>query len=85
MIKKTLNKLECSNVKPVNKIYARYHLNDCNFTDFTAPQCKEGAIRDAFIMGLDLPCIRQRLLEDNELLFSNVFNKARSLHEAQKC
>ena len=58
--------------------------NDCNFVDVTASQCKEAAIRDAFITGLGSPYIRQRLLEDNELRLNHVFNKARSLHEAQK-
>ena len=41
--------------------------NDCNFADVTASQCKEAAIRDAFITGLGSPYIKQRLLEDNEL------------------
>ena len=58
--------------------------NDCNFVDVTASQCKEAAIRDAFITGLGSPYIRQRLLEDNELRLNHVFNKARSLHKAQK-
>ena len=58
--------------------------NDYNFVDVTASQCKEAAIRDAFIVGLGSPYIRQRLLEDNELRLNYVFNKARSLHEAQK-
>ena len=58
--------------------------NDCNFVDVTASQCKEAAIRDAFITGIGSPYIRQRLLEDNELRLNHVFNKARSLHEAQK-
>ena len=101
-----LNKLECTYVKLVNKMYARHRLNtsrqnkgesfedflqrlkilsnDCNFIDVTALQCKEAAIRDAFITGLGSPYIRQRLLEDNELCLNHVFNKARSLHEAQK-
>ena len=58
--------------------------NDCNFGDVTASRCKEPAIRDAFITGLGSPYIRQRLHEDNELRLNHVFNKARSLHEAQK-
>ena len=53
--------------------------NDCNFVDVTASQCKEAAIRDAFITGLGLPYVKQRLLEDNELRLNHVFNKARSL------
>ena len=57
--------------------------NDCNFVDVTASQCKEAGIRDAFITGLGSPYIRQRHLEDNELRLNNVFNKARSIHEAQ--
>ena len=57
--------------------------NDCNFIDVTASQCKEAAIRDAFITGLGSPYIR-RLLEHNELRLNHVFNKVRSLHEAQK-
>ena len=60
--------------------------NDCkDFVDVTASQCKEAAIRDAFIItGLGSPHIRQRLLDNNELRLNHVFNKARSLHEAQK-
>ena len=58
--------------------------NDCNFVDVTASQCKEAAIRDTFTTGLGSPSIRQRLLEDKKLRLNHVFNKARSLHEAQK-
>ena len=52
--------------------------------DATASQCKESAVRDAFIAGINSSYIRQRLLEDNELQLNEVFDKARSLHEAQK-
>ena len=58
--------------------------DDCNFLDATASQCKESAVRDAFIAGISLSYIRQRLLEDNVLQLNEVFDKARSLHEAQK-
>ena len=60
--------------------------NNCNFVDITVSQCKEAAIRDAFITGLGQgsPYIMQTLLEDNELRLNHVLNKARSLHEAQK-
>lgn len=58
--------------------------NDCNFVNATAAQCKESAVRDAFIAGINSSYIRQRLLEDNELQLNAVFDKARSLYEAQK-
>ena len=38
---------------------------DCNFTDVSAVQCKEAAVRDAFVAGLRSAFIRKRLLEDN--------------------
>ena len=64
--------------------YFKILSNDCNFKDLSAAECKEAAIRDAFIAGLRSSHIRQRLLEDNQLQLINVFDKARSLHEAQK-
>ena len=81
-------------VKPVNEIFARYRLSSCQqdlgetlehfLQDATAAECKEAAIRDAFMAGLRSSHIRQRLLEDNQLQLNNVFDKARSLHEARK-
>ena len=38
--------------------------NDCNFLNVRASQCKEAAIKDAFITGFGSPNIRQRLIED---------------------
>ena len=58
--------------------------NNCNFTDCTAAQIRETAIRDAFISGMQSGFIRQRILEDNVLALNDVFDKARRLNEARK-
>ena len=58
--------------------------NNCNFTDRTAAQIRETAIRDAFISGMQSGFIRQRFLEDNVLALNDVFGKARRLNEARK-
>ena len=43
------------------------HSMDCNFAAVSAIQHKEEAVRDAFISGLALPEIRQRILENPQL------------------
>jgi len=57
---------------------------DCNFTDVSAVQCKEAAVRDAFVAGLRSAYIRQRLLEDNVIELRATFERARTLCDALK-
>jgi len=57
---------------------------DCNFTDVSAVQCKEAAVRDAFVTGLRSAYIRQRLLEDNVIELRATFERARTLCDALK-
>ena len=57
---------------------------DCNFRAVTAAQNQEAVIRDAVIAGLSSGYIRQRLLEDAALELQAVFDKARSLDDAQR-
>jgi len=57
---------------------------ECNFRAVTAAQNQEAAIRDAFIAGLSSGYIRQRLLENAALELQAVFDKARSLDDAQR-
>ena len=57
---------------------------DCNFTDVTAVQHRDGFIRDAFINGLSSHSIRQRLLENRTLSLEAAFTQARSLEDAYK-
>ena len=57
---------------------------ECNFRAVIAAQNQEAAIRDAFIAGLSSGYIRQRLLEDAALELQAVFDKARSLDDAQR-
>ena len=58
---------------------------DCNHTDSTSAQIKEAAIRDAFISGLQSGLIRQRILEDNNVLrLNDVFDRARRLEDARR-
>jgi len=57
---------------------------ECNFRAVTAAQNQKTAIRDAFIAGLSSGYIRQRLLEDAALELEAVFDKARSLDDAQR-
>ena len=57
---------------------------DCNFKDVTAAVYREETIRNAFIAGINSNYIRQRLLEGEDLSLQNVFDKARSLDEAQR-
>ena len=58
--------------------------SECNFAAVTAALHREGAIRDAFIAGITSPSVRQRLLESDNLTLQHVFDKARSLEEAQR-
>ena len=58
--------------------------SNCNFTDCTAGQIRETAIRDAFISGMQSGFIRHQILEDNVLALNDVFDKARKLNEAHK-
>ena len=57
---------------------------DCNFRNVSAEEYLLNLLRDAFIIGLASSQIRQRLLESNELTISEVFNKARSLNQAEE-
>lgn len=57
---------------------------DCNFQSVTASKYCEESIRDAFITGLRLPFIRQRLMENNTLDLKNMFDQARSLELAMR-
>jgi len=57
---------------------------DCNFAAVTTVQHRGGAIRDAFIAGISSASIRQRLLESENLDLQHIFDKAKSLDEAQQ-
>lgn len=57
---------------------------DCNFQSVTASKYREESIRDAFITGLRLPFIRQKLLENNTLDLKTMFDQARSLELAMR-
>ena len=57
---------------------------NCNFTQVSAEQHKEEAIRDAFISGLLSSSIRQRLLEHIKLDLQTAYDNARSLEMAEK-
>ena len=58
--------------------------SNCNFTDCTAAQIRETAIRDAFISGMQFGFIRQRIFEGNVFVLNDVSDKARRLNEANK-
>ena len=51
----------------------------CNFAAMSAIQHKEEAVRDAFISGLALPDIRQRILKNPQLDLQATLAMARSL------
>ena len=55
---------------------------DCDFRAVTAQVHKQQAIRNAFISGFASSEIRQRLLEEPELVMQAAFDKARSLEIA---
>jgi len=57
---------------------------DCNFQSVTASKYCVESIWDAFITGLRLPSIRQRLLENNTLDLKAIFDQARSLELAMR-
>ena len=57
---------------------------NCEFTPVTAEVYRQEYTRDAFINGLCLNSIRQRLLENNNLTLSAAFQQARTLELAQK-
>ena len=57
---------------------------DCNFSDVTAYQYRDEAVRDAFITGLLSTNIRQRLLENKTLNLQTAFDQARALDTAQR-
>ena len=52
---------------------------DCNFAAVSAIQHKEEAVRDAFISGLALPDIRQRILKNPQLDLQATMTMAQSL------
>jgi hypothetical protein len=51
---------------------------DCNFSQVTANQYRDEAVRDAFITGLLSTNIRQRLLENKTLNLQTAFDQARA-------
>ena len=60
---------------------------DCNYRAVNADICRNEAIRDAFISGLQSTAIRSRLLEntsDESMTLQAIFNQARSLDIAHK-
>ena len=57
---------------------------DCNFSNDTAYQYRDEAVRDAFITGLLSTNIRQRLLENKTLNLQTTFDQARALDTAQR-
>ena len=58
---------------------------DCQFGAVSAEQYKQEKILEAFINGLEIPTIRQRLLENTKLpTLNEAFTQARSLELAQK-
>jgi len=64
------------------------HLSkDCNYRAVTADVCRNEAIRDAFISGLQSTAIRARLLENTQedsITLQAIFDQARSLDIAHK-
>ena len=56
---------------------------DSNFAAVPGIQHKEEAVRDAFICGLALPELRQRILENSHLDLQAMLAMARSLHTAR--
>ena len=51
---------------------------DCNFANVTGEEYRKQMIRDAFINGITSHSIRQRLLENAELLLEQAFETART-------
>ena len=56
--------------------------NDCNYNNVTVQVYKEGTIRDDFISGISTPHIRQKLLENKTLPFTEAENQAQSVERA---
>ena len=56
---------------------------NCNFTAVTAQQYKDAMKRDSFIRGISSGAIRQRLLENRTLTFTEAYEKARALEVAK--
>ncbi|XP_068212507.1 uncharacterized protein [Palaemon carinicauda] len=57
--------------------------SECSFTDCTAAQAEELAIRDSYITGMASNAIRRRLLENLSLDLSPAVKQARALEMAQ--
>ena len=57
---------------------------NCNFKDVSATVSRDEYIRDAFITGISSPQIRQRLLENNTLDLTTMFDQARALEAAAR-
>ncbi len=57
---------------------------ECNFQSVTAAKYCEEYVRDAFITGLQLNQIRQRLLENKTLDLKTMFDQARALDSAMR-
>ena len=55
---------------------------DCNFASVSAQQYKDDMKKDSFINGIASSFIRQRLLENRTLTFTEAYEKARSLELA---
>ena len=55
----------------------------CHFKDLKADEARLEYVRDAFIVGLLSPAIRQRLLEDTELTHKKALDIATTLERAQ--
>ena len=52
---------------------------DCNFRAFTAEDCRQHMIRDAFINGIASGAIRQSLLENRDLTLDQAYDRANAL------
>lgn len=57
---------------------------ECSFKSVNAERNKDDYIRDSFISGIRSSAIRQRLLENYSLSFTEAFNQARTLEVAQR-
>ena len=57
---------------------------DCNFVDVTANEYQQQMKRDSLISGIASNFIRQRLLENKTLTFSEAYDQARSLDIAKR-
>ena len=55
----------------------------CDFTAVNAQEYKDDMKRDSFINGLSSNCIRQRLLENKTLTFTEAHEKACSIELAK--